>query len=96
MYRKPDKSRKTTPLTEIQNSLTSLRRKRGISAARLAESVGISRQTIYAIEADSFAPNTAVALRLARALEVSVEQVFTLADSSPAPRSEEDTRCRFD
>jgi len=58
---------------EIGNNLATLRHKRGFSAAWLARTTGISRQTIYAIEAGSFAPNTAVALRLARILEVNVE-----------------------
>ncbi len=70
---------------EIENNLAALRHKRGFSAAWLAKTAGISRQTIYAMEAGSFVPNTAVALRLARALEVSVEDLFTLPGESPAP-----------
>ncbi len=40
--------------------------------------VGVTRQTIYAMEAGSYVPNTAVALRLAQALEVKVEDLFAL------------------
>jgi molybdate-binding protein/DNA-binding XRE family transcriptional regulator len=69
---------------EIATNLASLRRKRGISAIHLAATAGVSRQTIYAIEAGSFVPNTAVALRLARALETTVEELFSLEDSAPA------------
>jgi putative molybdopterin biosynthesis protein len=47
---------------------------------------GVSRQTIYAMEAGTYVPNTAVALRLARVFEVPVESLFTLADQSPALR----------
>jgi DNA-binding XRE family transcriptional regulator len=39
---------------------------------RLAHLVGVSRQTIYAMEAASYVPNTTVALKLARVLEVGV------------------------
>lgn len=74
-----------TESQDIENKLAALRGKRGLSASWLAAAVGISRQTIYAIEAGSYIPNTAVALRLARVLEVSVEDLFTLPDSSPAP-----------
>lgn len=70
---------------EVENNLAELRQKRGLSAAGLAKMTGVSRQTIYAMEAGSYVPNTAVALRLARALEVPVETLFTLADQSPAP-----------
>jgi putative molybdopterin biosynthesis protein len=70
---------------EIENRLAALRHQRGLSAAWLAKAVGISRQTIYAIEAGTYIPNTAVALRLARALETGVEALFTLGGDSSAP-----------
>src|SRR5271169_3989757 len=72
-------------MSEIENHLGTLRQKRGISAAKLAQLVGVTRQTIYAMEAGSYVPNTAVALRLAHTLEVSVEDLFTLPGKSPAP-----------
>ena len=76
---------------EIDNHLAELRQKRGLSAAQLARLAGSSRQTIYAMEAGSYVPNTALALRLARVLEVSVEDLFWLAGDVPAPelRTEE-------
>jgi molybdate-binding protein/DNA-binding XRE family transcriptional regulator len=46
----------------------------------LAKRVGVSRQTIYAIESGSYVPNTTVALRLARELEVTVEEMFSLSE----------------
>lgn len=66
----------------IQSQLSATRRSRGIGAAQLAKDVGVSRQTIYAIEAGSFVPNTEVALKLARALQVSVEDLFSLASEA--------------
>jgi molybdate-binding protein/DNA-binding XRE family transcriptional regulator len=65
-------------MSEIENRLGDLRRKRGISAADLAVRAGVNRQTIYAIEAGTYVPNTAVALRLARALDAAVEELFAL------------------
>jgi putative molybdopterin biosynthesis protein len=62
----------------VQNRLAEFRRQRGISAAELASRVGVTRQTIYAIEAQRYVPNTFVALRLAGVLEVPVEQIFTI------------------
>jgi molybdate-binding protein/DNA-binding XRE family transcriptional regulator len=53
--------------------------------ASLAATVGIGRQTLYAIEAGSYVPNTAIALRLARALQAGVEDLFALPDSFTAP-----------
>lgn len=72
------------PDTQIDTTLGKLRRARGISAIRLAAEVDVSRQTIYAIEAGAYVPNTAVALRLARALDSTVEELFSLADAPQA------------
>lgn len=69
----------------IENHLAVLRQKRGLAASQLAEMAGVSRQTIYAMEAGSYVPNTAVALKLARALEVRVEELFSLPGDLPAP-----------
>src|SRR5580692_9434685 len=75
-------------MSGIENKLGALRQKRGIPAARRAKAAGVTRQTIYAMEAGDYVPNTAVALRLARALEVTVEELFRLdADSPDAPRT---------
>src|SRR5438445_9862815 len=81
--------RKAMP--EIENHLGKLRRKRGLSAAHLADAAGVTRQTIYAMEGGDYVPNTAVALKLARALEVAVEDLFTLPaeDAAPQTRSEQ-------
>ena len=74
--------------TRIQNHLVDLRKGRGIAAADLARYVGVTRQTIYAIEAGTYVPNTEVSLRLARVLEVSVEEIFSLCPSTTEPSSE--------
>jgi putative molybdopterin biosynthesis protein len=68
----------------IENTLGAARQKRGLSAAHLAALAGVSRQTIYAMEAGSYVPNTTVALRLARALETPVEELFSLPDEDSA------------
>lgn len=65
---------------EIDNRLGKLRRARGQSAAQLAKAVGVSRQTVHAIEAGNYIPNAVVALRLARALDTGVEDLFRLAE----------------
>lgn len=64
-----------------------MRQKRGLGAAELATDVGVSRQTIYAMEAGNYVPNTIVALRLARVLGCKVEELFFI-DDEPPPRPE--------
>jgi molybdate-binding protein/DNA-binding XRE family transcriptional regulator len=75
-------------MAEIENQVGKLRQKRGFSAIQVAALTGISRQTVYAIEAGTYVPNTVVALKLARALESSVEELFGLPEEAPAPRVE--------
>src|SRR5947199_5507814 len=70
---------------DIENHLGRLRERRGVTAADLAKIAGVSRQTIYAIEAGSYVPNTALALKLARVLDVKVEELFSLPDDLRAP-----------
>jgi putative molybdopterin biosynthesis protein len=67
---------------QVQNKLAEIRQLRGISAAELASRVGVTRQTIYAIEAHKYVPNTLVALRLSEILEVPVEQIFAIQEES--------------
>lgn len=74
-------------MPEVETSLVAIRRKRGISATHLAEAAGVSRQTIYAIEAGTYVPNTMVALRLARSLECTVEELFALPGEPPAAKA---------
>lgn len=69
--------------SEIENHLAAIRQKRGFSAAQLARLVGVSRQTVYAMEAGTYVPNTAVTLRLARVLEVKVEELLCLKEDLP-------------
>jgi molybdate-binding protein/DNA-binding XRE family transcriptional regulator len=69
----------------IQNRLAQVRKSRGVTAADLARRAGVSRQTIYAIEAGTYVPNTGVALRLARELEVTVDELFSLEEGDQAP-----------
>lgn len=78
-------------MPDVENNLGRLRQKRGLTAAGLAKTIGVSRQAIYAMEAGSYVPNTVTALRLARALEASVEDLFTLTGNIHAPelRSEQ-------
>src|SRR5438067_585153 len=70
----------------VTNRLAEVRASRGMSASELARRAHVSRQTIYAIEGGSYVPNTEVALNLARELEVTVEELFSLDEGRQAAR----------
>jgi len=63
------------------NDLARERTKRGWSQAKLAAAVGISRQSYSAIEAGSAVPSTEIALRLARVLGRTVEELFRVPEA---------------
>ena len=64
----------------LHNRLLDLRAERGLTQAALAEMVGVSRKTINTVENGIFIPSTLLALKLARALERPVEDLFSLED----------------
>ena len=70
---------------ETQTQLNVIRQQRGIPAAQLAKLTGVSRQTIYAIEAGDYVPNTTLALHMAQILEVRVEDLFQIKTEASIP-----------
>jgi putative molybdopterin biosynthesis protein len=64
----------------IKNRLAEFRKSKRVGATELARLVGVTRQTIYAIEAGTFIPNTQVALKLAGLFETTVEELFSAQD----------------
>ncbi len=61
----------------MQNVLPELRRQKGWSQQRLADQVGVSRQTIISIERGRFDPSLPLAFRLARVFDRTIEEIFT-------------------
>lgn len=64
----------------LENRLRDARVALGWTQAELAEQVGVSRKTINTVENSVFVPSTVLALKLARALGVQVEGLFTLVE----------------
>jgi putative transcriptional regulator len=68
---------------ELHNRLREERARRNLTQADLAAMVGVSRKTINTVENNVFIPSTVLALRLARALGTSVEELFQLPGRVP-------------
>ena len=69
------------PRHDIHNHLRKYRlRADGLTQQDLAERVGVTRQTILSIEKGKYSPTIGLALRLARTLGVTVEDLFQLAE----------------
>ena len=65
---------------ELGNRLKEVRTRQGRTQAELAALVRVSRKTINTVENRVFVPSVVLALRLARALGTTVEQLFYLTD----------------
>ena len=62
----------------MTNHIKRLRRERGLRQEDLARALGVSRQTIIAIENDKYDPSLELAMHLARYLDTPVEELFIL------------------
>jgi putative transcriptional regulator len=60
----------------MKNEVRARREARGISQGALAEALGVSRQTINAIETGRYLPSLPLAIAIARFFGGSVEEVF--------------------
>jgi len=69
------------PVSEptVRNTLRVQRAIRELTQADLAERAGITRVSVNAIEGGRMIPSVLLALKLARALDVSVDDLFSLA-----------------
>lgn len=66
----------------IRNRIRDLREQAGgMTQQDLADAVGITRQTVNAIEANKYSPSLEVAFEIARVFEVPLEQVFQYGKS---------------
>ncbi len=65
----------------MKNRLKVQRAIHDLTQADLAEKIGVTRQSINAIEKGKYVPSTVLALKIARLFNESVENVFTLEDN---------------
>lgn len=63
--------------TKVTNSIRSLRFAHGqMTQADLADRIGVTRQTVIAIEQGRYSPSLEMAFQIARVFDVSLEEVF--------------------
>ena len=60
----------------LRNSVRELRAERGMTQQELADAVGVTRQTVIAIELDKYSPSLETAFKIAMVFGVPLEQVF--------------------
>ena len=65
----------------VINQVRELRTARGWSQAELGERLGVSRQTVNAIETGRYDPSLPLAFKIARLFERSIETIFQAPDA---------------
>ncbi|MCR4333702.1 MAG: helix-turn-helix transcriptional regulator [Patescibacteria group bacterium] len=63
----------------ITNSVYTLRTQKGLTQEAFADKVGVTRQTVISIEKGHYTPSVLLALKIAAACKVSVEDVFRIS-----------------
>ncbi|MEJ6603580.1 MAG: helix-turn-helix transcriptional regulator [Verrucomicrobiia bacterium] len=61
----------------MKNKLRDLRSERSLSQADLATQLGVSRQTVNAIETGKYDPSLPLAFKLAEVFQKTIEELFT-------------------
>jgi putative transcriptional regulator len=64
----------------LVNRIKEYRTEQGLTQAVLAANVGVTRKTVNTVENGVFSPSALLAIKLAQALGVSVEQLFSISD----------------
>lgn len=72
--------------TRVTNRITELRKAAGISQSELGDHIGVTRQTVNAIEASKYSPSLEAAFKIARVFEMPIEEVFSYPDPNRIPR----------
>lgn len=66
---------------QLKTTMKMHRARLDLTQAGLAERAGVTRKSINAIETGAMVPSTILALKLARTLGVTVEELFSLVDA---------------
>lgn len=62
----------------IKNNIKQYREAKNLTQEQLAEAVGVSRQTVIAMEKGNYEPSLGLALKLAKFFKMTVEHIFML------------------
>lgn len=66
----------------MDNRIAQLRRERGLSQAELAQAVEVTRQTIISLESGRYNASLALAHKLARYFETTIEDIFIFEEDA--------------
>ena len=62
----------------LKNNLHTYRTKKGLTQEELGQNIGVTRQTVIAIEKGNYTPSVLLAIKIAKYFNVMVEDIFTV------------------
>ena len=69
--------------TRVTNSIRAARESAGLTQAELAARIGVTRQTLIAIEQGRYSPTLELAFQISRVFGLSLDDVFQYPDAEP-------------
>lgn len=66
----------------MKNNIKRFRKEQGLTQEDFAKALGVTRQTIIAVENDKYNPTLELALKMSKYLKVTVEELFILEDKT--------------
>lgn len=70
--------------TKVTNSIRAVRETQGMTQAELARRIGVTRQTVIAIEQEKYSPSLELAFQIARVFGVGLDALFQYPEGDPA------------
>ena len=70
--------------TKVTNRIRALRESAGITQADLAGRIGVTRQTVIAIEQERYSPTLELAFQIARVFDAGLDDVFQYPEGEPS------------
>lgn len=70
--------------TKVTNTIRTLREGEGMTQAELARRIGVTRQTVIAIEQEKYSPSLELAFQIARVFGVALDTVFHYPEGEPS------------
>jgi len=64
----------------VKNKIKIFRTMSNLTQEQLADKVGVSRQTVVAIESDRYLPSLGLAFKIAKLFKVKIEEIFLFDD----------------
>jgi putative transcriptional regulator len=70
--------------TKVTNSIRAVREASGLTQAELAKRIGVTRQTVIAIEQEKYSPSLELAFQIARVFGVGLDALFQYPEGDPS------------